>query len=107
MRTYDLKDNKRRVFAFEVSNLLLGRKSLCKVVMTIPNARIIREPKRFSSEETFCEFKVGYQRFTAMEPFRDNSRYWIGPKPPKWCKQVTEVQKAFARYNPIRALWPF
>lgn len=107
MRTYDLKDKKGRVFAFEVSNFLLGRQNLCKVILTVPNAKILRKPKRFSSEETFCEFKVENQRFTAMEPFGDNSRYWIGPKPPKWCKQIRKVQKAFAGYNPIRALWPF
>jgi hypothetical protein len=107
MRTYDLKDKMSRVFAFEVSNLLLARQSLCKIILTIPNAKIIRKPKRFSSEEIFCEFKVGDQRFTAMEPFGDNSRYWIGPEPPKWCKQISEVQKAFVRYNRIRAFWPF
>jgi hypothetical protein len=109
MRIYELKDKKGRMFAFEVENAFLGRAGVCKVVQAIPNIQIIRKSKMLSyfREESFCEFIIDGKRFEAFEPFGDNSRYWIGPKPPKWCKQVSEVSKAFTKFGRFRALWPF
>lgn len=109
MKTYDLKDKRGRAFAFEVNNFFLGRQGLLKVVLTIPNARIIRKPKRFQlfAEDKFFEFEVEGKRFEAFEPWGDSSRFWIGPIPPKWCKQVEKVKKAFTRFNLIMALFSF
>src|SRR3989338_10516651 len=98
MKVYDLKDKTGRVFAFEVDNLLLQRRGVGKVVRTIPGARITR----VSGDDEFCEFEVEGKVFVAEEPWGDNSRYWIGPRPPEWCEPVATVRAAFLQYQ----LWP-
>jgi hypothetical protein len=107
MRVYDQKDTEGRIFAFEVDNLNLGRRDLCELVARIPGAAVVREPKWLSwfREEEFCEFVVDGQRFTAWEPFGDNSRYWIGPDPPVSCAQMAAVRETFVRHKP--SLVPF
>ena len=97
MKTYELLDTDGRVYAFEVNNSGLGRKGVCRVVETIPDATIIRRPKFLSwfREEVFCEFDVDGKTFVAWEPYGDNSRYWIGPEPPRWLPQTQSVRDAF------------
>ena len=100
MKVYDLNDTQGRVFAFEVDNTLLGRRGLCGIVLTIPGVVLVREPLVTLSElreEEFCEFEVDGVRFVAWEPFGDNSRYWIGSKPPRWAPQIETVREVFQR----------
>jgi len=51
--------------------------------------RIVRRPKFLSwlRESEFCQFEVEGITFVVEEPFGDNSRYWIGPRPPRWVSQ--------------------
>ena len=103
MKTYGLKDNQGRTFAFEVSNFLIGRRAVVGIVRTIPGARLIKEPRRWrlSSGEDFCEFELEGVKFVVSEPFGDNSRYWIGAKPPRWVAGVERVQEVFTRAKPF------
>ena len=98
MKTFDLFDSDNRLYAFEIGNLRIGRRGVCRVVKTIPGAKLTRTPKLFSwvREAEFCEFTVDGEIFAAEEPFGDNSRYWIGPKPPRWLPQTEKVRDAFA-----------
>jgi hypothetical protein len=100
MKIFDLVDAEGRVFAFEVPNGLLSRRGLARVVGTIAGVRVLQAPRLFSwsQEESFCEFEVDGQPFEAWEPFGDNSRYWIGPKPAQWCTQVELVRAAFEQH---------
>ena len=97
MTVHDLKDAGGRVFAFEVDNSALGRAGVCRLVSRIPGCRVVRRPKTLSwlREDDFCEFEVGGVRFAAVEDFGDNSRYWVGPQPPRWVPQVETVRQAF------------
>jgi len=97
MKTYELLDTGGRIYAFEVNNSGLGRKGVCRVVETIPGTTIIRRPKFLSwfREEVFCEFDLDGQTFVACEPYGDNSRFWIGPEPPRWLPQTESVRDAF------------
>ena len=103
MRTYDIRDASGKVFAFEVGNLLLSRRRACDVVRTIPGAIILSEARfrLFSNDDVFCQFELDGQRFKIWEPFGDNSRYWVGPEPPRWCEQVAVVREAFSRFKPF------
>ena len=95
MKTYDLKDQQGRVYAFEIENI--GRWELCELIRSFPGVQLLREPRWLSEfrEEEFCEFEVNGQTFRAWEPFGDNSRFWIGPEPPEWCTQVEAVRGLF------------
>lgn len=101
MKVFDLIDKEGRLYAFEVWNFGFGRGKVVRVIKTIPGVKITRNPLRFFSwfrEEEFCEFSLGTQHFVAWEPFGDNSRYWIGPKSPAPCIELTTVRDAFAAW---------
>src|SRR2546430_1616831 len=101
MKIYDLKNASGQVFAFEIANLLISRRSACGVVRAIPGATIIKQApfRLFKGEDVFCEFVLDGQRFKIWEPNGDNSRYWVGPVPPGSCEQVTVVREAFSRFR--------
>ena len=105
MTVYDLKDAEGRVIAFEVDNVVLGRRGLCRVVSGIPGATLLRRPVRFLSwfrESEFCEFEMDGVRFSADEgPWGDDSRYWVGSKPPRWVPQLEAVRQAFVDHQPF------
>ena len=48
MKTYELLNEQGEFFAFEVGNSGLGRKGVCRVVETIPGAKVVRRPKFLS-----------------------------------------------------------
>ena len=99
MRIYDIRDSDGRVVAFEVPNFFLGRRGACRVVRAIAAARILRTPRRFRlfDDEEFCEFELEGEQFVLYEPYGDNTRYWIGPKQPRWVPQLSIVREAFER----------
>lgn len=104
MKTFDLRDREGHLYAFEVNNVLLGRRGLLRVVRTIPSVRITRKPLVLLSwfrEEEFCEFTVGDRRFVAWEPFGDNSRYWVGPQPLCRCTELSMVRDTFIKWRPL------
>jgi len=72
MKIHDLKGKEGRVFAFEVSNTLLTRRGVCKLVRSIPGARLLSGRKELRDDE-FCAFEVQGQRFKAWEPFGGDS----------------------------------
>jgi len=101
MTVHDLKDQDGRVFAFEISNLLVSRRRVCRILRTIPGVHISRSPRFLSRfrEDEFCEFEVSGQRFKAWEPWGDSSCFWIGPEPPQWCEQVALIRDTFERHG--------
>ena len=68
---------------------------------TIPGATIVRKQKRFAltAPDDFCEFVVGGKTFLAIEPFGDNSEFWVVGDPPEECPQIGVVRSAFEAYR--------
>ena len=95
MKVYDLKDVEGKVFAFEVD--CVGRRAVCRIAQRIPGARILKRPRWLSwfREQEFCEFELDGVNFLIAEPFGDNSRYWVGPRPRSWHPQIETVREAF------------
>jgi len=81
MRTYPIKTPAGALYAFEVPIPLGARRSVCRRVSRIPGVTITRTPKALSwwREESFCEFSLDDVPYEIVEPYGDNSRYWIGP----------------------------
>jgi hypothetical protein len=94
---YDINDADGRVLAFEVDNSTLGRRGVCKVLARIPGCRLVSGPRFLSwlRESEFCQFEIEGVTFVVEEPFGDNSRYCIGPQPPRWVSQIAIVRQAF------------
>jgi hypothetical protein len=103
MKVHDLKDKQGRVFAFEVSNALLTRKSVCKLVRSIPGARLLSGRAELRDDE-FCTFEIEGQKFKAWEPWGDSSRYWIGAEPESPCPQLSVIRDAFARHRFLKSV---
>ena len=97
MTVFDIKDAEGRVFAFEITNSFRRRRGLCNLVARIPGCRLVKRPCLLSwfREAEFCEFDIDGIRFVVEEPFGDNSRWWIGPRPPRWVPQIATVRQAF------------
>ena len=98
MRIHEVQDREGRAAAFEVSNAFLGRQGSLWVVRRVPGVTVTRSPRRWavSEPDDFCEFDVGGVRFVVSEPFGDNSRYWVGPKPLRWVPEIDVVRETFA-----------
>jgi hypothetical protein len=99
MRTYNLTDSAGNVIAFEVSNLLLGRRGAYKVASKVPGSRVTKRPPLFGGGEEFCEFEVDGELFVISEPFGDNSRYWVGANPPQPSKAFHLVRQQFEMHH--------
>ncbi len=97
MTVHDLRDDQGRTLAFEVDSTGLGRRGLCQIAAKLPGVNVIRTPKFLSwlRETEFCEFEIDGIRFVAEEPYGDNSRYWIGTKPPRYVIEIERIRKAF------------
>jgi hypothetical protein len=109
MKTYDIHDKEGRVLSFEVPNALLSRRQACAVIQDIPGVVVLRHARRLFSREPdndeFCEFSVGDEIFVMWEPWGDNSRYWIGTRPPHPCPELEQVCAAFHGYQPMLHTW--
>lgn len=96
MRVYDYMDKEGRIYAFEVSNLLVWRWGVIRIISKIPGVRITWRPGfTWFSPDVFVKFALEDVEFEASEDDGDNSRYWIGPNPARWVPQVQQVRTAF------------
>lgn len=104
MKKFEIRDETGLIFAFEVANF--GRHRAYKFVSKIPEVTIVKRQKhfQFTADDEFCEFELNGKRFVMWEPWGDNSRFWIGPNPPRWRAEIDEVRNAFASY---KAFWFF
>jgi len=104
MKTRELRSDDGRLTGFSVSNLLLGRHGVPRVVAGILGAKVIRKQRRFtiSAPDDFCEFVVDGKTFLAIEPFGDNSEFWLVTEPPEECTQLEAVRRAFENYGIFR-----
>jgi hypothetical protein len=110
VKIHPINDGQGRLFAFEVGNVLLGRRDLVRIVRAIPGATVLRGPRRLlRSEETFCQFEVDGFAFEAFEPFGSNSRFVIGPDGERKARTAdgTRQQMAIERVrDTFAAHWP-
>ena len=107
MKTRDLRQDDGRLIGFIVSNFFLSRLAVPGIVESIAGARIIRKQRAFrlSGPDDFCEFIVDGKTFLAIEPFGDNSEFWIVSEPPEECPQLEAVRKAFSRHRVLFGLF--
>jgi len=107
MKTSEIRNDEGRLIGFSVSNVLLSRHRVPKIVTSIPGARIRRKQRRFvlSAPDDFCEFEVEGKTFLAIEPFGDNSCFWLVTEPPEDCPQIAKVRDAFAKHRVLFGLY--
>ena len=103
MKTRELRGPDGRLSGFSVSNLFLGRHDVPRVVAGIPGATVVRKQARLalSGRDDFCEFVVCGKTFVAIEPFGDNSEFWVVTEPPEECPELEIVRQAFESHRII------
>jgi len=102
MKTKELKNDSGIVTGFSVGSTRLTRWGVPKIIRTIPGAQLIRKqsPFRLAGPDDFCEFTLDGKRFLVIEPFGDNSEFWVIAEPPEpQCFPLTKVRGAFENYH--------
>jgi len=99
MRTRDLRQQSGELSGFIVSNLLLSRYGVANIASSIKGCTIARRPRRFSlsAPDDFCEFSLNGKTFLAVEPFGDNSEFWIVSEPAEDSPELALVRETFER----------
>ena len=96
MHTSPTHDNKEHVTGFEISNLLIRRGGVLRLLRTIPTGTITKTPKRWVlDDDDFVHFTVNGHLFNVVKPFWDNSRYWIAAEDEAGLGEVEEIRKLF------------
>src|SRR5258707_955241 len=94
-----------RPYAFEIENAYITAGSAARVLRTVPGVRGIRLRKWFRPSDYLVEFGFADREYAVLEPFGDNSRFWIGPKEPETGDiDITAVEAAFLAYRPSLAV---
>ena len=80
---------------------MLSRHGVPRIVSDIPGAQVVRKQEHFalSASDDFCEFIVDGKTFLAIEPFGDNSEFWVVTEPPEECPQIQVVRRAFEDHH--------
>ena len=107
MKTTEMRNDQGTLTCFRVSNLFLSRHGIPKIVSRIPGVQILRKQKpfRFSGPDYFCEFTLDGKKFLAIEPFGDNSEFWVVCEPPEECPQFKKIENAFAKHRVLFGLY--
>lgn len=107
MKTFPAFVKDQHVLAFEVRNTFLPSSSIVALLKSVEGVSEVTSFRLFSRHgEIRAEFKYKNLDFIVVEPFNDNSRYWVGPKDMNaLVTDIGRIESAFQSYKPIRAKW--
>ena len=102
MRIHGIVDARGEVFAFEVEKLLVSMRDVVNVLGSTSGVEHVEQRRPFSSRaQPLATFRFTGRAFEVMEPFGDNSRFWIGPSDAeKDTVPLYVVTEAFERHKP-------
>ena len=105
MITYPIVQEGAPPIAFEGDHVYLSRRTIVRLLTTVEGVTEVHLGGRFgSSDDIRIEFKCQGHEYIVMEPFGDNSRYWIGPKGGKddvpAAANIGKIRNVFERYKP-------
>ena len=101
MRTFQLLSKPDGwLFAFEIENVYISLAAVVNVLRRIEGVADV-EPRRLFSKDSDVHVKFKYRGHACivLEPFGDNSRYWIGPDS-EATFDMAQIEIAFKNYKP-------
>ena len=98
MRTYPMQDS-GALRGFEVSNAWLHSRAIARLVRSV-GARITFRRRLFGAGDVHLKFQYKGREFQVIEPFGDNSRYWIVPVEASPSDEIADLHDVFVRYRP-------
>lgn len=101
MKTYPIKTDDNRTFAFEISNAYIGAGTIADVLCQHRGVINLKRRKPLQSpSDVHIEFQYAGVDFMVWEPYGDSSRYWIGPKnDADRSIGIEDIESAFVRYR--------
>lgn len=101
MKTYLAIQRDGRVTAFEIEHACISRMTVSRILKQVAGVSGVHVAGRFGSSS---DIRVAFQYFgleyVVLEPFGDNSRYWIGPKNPgESVADARDLEDAFKRHR--------
>jgi hypothetical protein len=102
MRTRDLKDDDTgQLIGVEISNFLITRRGVERVVRRIPGAEVTKSYRswRWSADDDFVHFTLNGRPFVAWEPYGDSDSYWILAQDAPGGSETDAVRSAFQAYR--------
>lgn len=102
MKTYpDENVQPDSAVGFEIDNIYVSLRTVARILRDINGVTEVKKRRLFSKwEEIHIWFKYLNHECVVIEPFGDNSRYWIGPKSREERFDISNVEVAFRQYQP-------
>jgi hypothetical protein len=103
VRTYPLKNDENGwQFGFEVDSVFLTLRRIVNLLSSVEGISNLRRRRLFDlTNQYHIEFDFSGDSFVVLEPFGDNSRYWIVPREPnRTRKDISAIEKVFIEYQP-------
>ena len=104
MKTEKIVDKSGTLFAFEVRNDILSLGTISKILFSVDGVTDIKRHRYFGllnfKSDVRVEFKFNETDFVVVEPFGDNSMFWIGPKDVSHrSDRIRKIEEVFAKYR--------
>lgn len=101
VKTYPVKDETGRPFAVEVEVAYCGIRSLAQTIAAVEGVTDVEVCKTFSGNgDVRAKFRYQGEEFAVVEPFGDNSRYWIGPVAQASHRDVSPIESRLQAFKP-------
>lgn len=81
METFPVAEGKegKEIYMFSIENVYISLANIAKLLSAIPDVRDVKQREMFGKwEGNHITFKFKGRDCVVMEPFGDNSLYWIG-----------------------------
>jgi len=103
METFTVTEGKdgKGIYMFGIENIYISLATIAHLLSGIPEVRDLQQRKLFGKwEGTHITFKFKGRDCVVMEPFGDNSLYWIGIQQEVEDKtDVSEIEECFKKYQ--------
>ncbi|WP_157006583.1 hypothetical protein [Luteibacter yeojuensis] len=88
--------------AFKIENVYISRRAIGRIPRTVQGITDVKLRGRFgSTDDVRVEFKYHGRVYIVLEPYGDNSEYWIcRENPGEGWHDITELSNAFLHYQP-------
>lgn len=103
MKTYSIQGTEGHPYAVEVENAYIGVRSLAELLGKVDGVTSVEVRKPLShSGDVRGTFRFLGADFVIVEPFGDNSRYWVGPadEDAEKRRDITPIETCLRAYKP-------
>lgn len=99
MRTYPIKDEAGHLFALEADVVSCSVRDLVRILSAL-GVTDAKAGGSSSERDVRARFRYRGDDFAVVEPFGDNSRYWIGPVSESLKQDVSPIERQLRSYVP-------